>query len=98
MTVDMVKEVKTLMKMAVNWRKGYETWLTPDDDNDYVYQEFADEIVMHLLPYVNRLVETDYLSESDAKALVLFFFEQIEYLKQLSKEMASDHPPVSLWQ
>jgi hypothetical protein len=91
----MDKEVKTLMKMAVNWRKGYETWLTGDGD-EYVYEEFMDEIRTHLLPYVARLRELEYLSENDAKALVLFYMEQIEYLKELSRKMIAGDP-VELW-
>jgi hypothetical protein len=70
--------------MAVNWRKGYETWLDDSGDNDYVYAEFLDEIQTHLLPYVSRLIDSDILSQNDSKALVLFYFEQIEYLKEKS--------------
>jgi hypothetical protein len=91
----MVKEVETLMKMAVNWRKCYETWLTGDGD-EYLYEEFMDEITIHLLPYVNRLYETGYLSKNDSKALVMFYLEQIEYLKELSRKMTAGDP-VELW-
>jgi hypothetical protein len=83
----MIQEIKDLMKMAINWRRGYETWLTPDGDNDYVYQEFLDEIQEKLLPYVNRLVEVGSISTRDASALVQFYVEQIEYLKEKSDEL-----------
>jgi hypothetical protein len=83
----MIQEIKDLMKIAINWRRGYETWLTSDGDNDYVYREFFDEIQEQLLPYVNRLVETKAISDRDASALVQFYIEQIEYLKELSDGM-----------
>jgi hypothetical protein len=95
---DMIKEVKDLMRMAVNWRKGFETWLDDSGDNEYVYQEFVDEIQTHLIPYASRLVEIEAISNRDASALVLFYFEQVDYLKELSRRMAAkDSPPVDLW-
>lgn len=90
MTTDMKREVNDLMQMAVNWRRGYEGWLTPDDDNDYVYREFIEEMQTHLMPYLNRLREEGYLSDSDSTAMVNFYLEQVELLKIKSKKMKEE--------
>ena len=84
---DMIQEVKDLMRMAVNWRKGYESWLSTDGDNEYVFEEFVNEVQEHLLPYMNRMVEVGALSKKDASALVFFYMEQVEYLKEKSVEL-----------
>lgn len=75
------KEVESLKLMARNWKEGFKTWLTPGEDNSYVYQEFIEEIETILLPYVGRLVETKHLTPAEAKGLVEYYLAQVEDLK-----------------
>ena len=89
MTVDMKKEVRDLMRMAVNWRRGYESWLTGDGD-DYVFEEYLNEMTTHLLPYINRLRQTGYMSEKDVSAMTFFYLEQVQLLKERSQKIKEE--------
>lgn len=76
------KEVETLKLMARNWKGGFMTWIEPGTDNSYVYQQFAEDIETHALPYIARLAEMDHLTSKEAKELIDYFYEQIKKLKE----------------
>lgn len=71
------------MKMARNWRDDYERLMVPGEDNEHLFKDFLEEINTHLVPYVTRMQETECISRNDASALIFYFVEQIEYLKEL---------------
>ena len=79
-------ELKTLMLMVSNWRRGYETWLTPGD-NDYVFEEFVSDIKMHISPYVERLLAIDYITQAEGTEFFLYIMEQVDELKRKADEL-----------
>jgi hypothetical protein len=81
--------------MAENWRRGFEAWLTGENDG-YVFQEYLDEIQLHLLPYIVRMVATGYINQAEAANLTSHFLKQIDLLKEMSERMG-DNPPTALW-
>lgn len=81
-----LKEINTLKQMARNWARGYKTWIVPGDDNDYVYQEFLDEIHTHLAPYVNRLLKMEYLTPGEAEDIIKYFVEQMLELREYADQ------------
>ena len=86
MEENVIKELETLKGMLNNWKKGFLSWASPDGDNDYVLMEFAEEIQQQIYPYVTRLLETKYLTQSEAKEFMDYCFSQVEDLRdQLSK-------------
>jgi len=79
-------ELETLKMMVSNWRRGYETWLTPGD-NEYVFEEFVEDIQIHLAPYVERLLQTEYWSDKEGTELSLYILSQLEELKGKANEL-----------
>ena len=81
------EELNVLKGMLDNWKTGFLSWASPDGDNEHVLLEFAEEIQIHIYPYVKRLFETDYLTQVEAKEFMNYCFGQVEDLRvQLSKE------------
>jgi hypothetical protein len=87
MEENVVKELETLKGMLENWKRGFASWASPDGDNEYVLQEFVDEVRQHLYPYVTRLRETKYLSDSEAKEFMDYCFSQVEDLRNQLNEV-----------
>ncbi len=86
MEENVIKELDSLKGMLNNWKRGFLSWASPDGDNDYVLLEFTEEIQQHMYPYVTRLLETEHLSQPEAKEFMDYCFTQVEDLRdQLSK-------------
>jgi hypothetical protein len=86
MEANVIKELDTLKQMLNNWKRGFLGWASPDGDNEYVLMEFAEEIQQQLYPYVNRLLEANHLSPSEAKEFMDYCNNQVEDLRdQLNK-------------
>lgn len=80
------EELEVLKGMLENWKRGFLSWASLDEDNDNVLQEFVEEVQLHVYPYVKRLVETDHLSEAEAKVFMSYCLNQVEDLRvKLSK-------------
>lgn len=85
--VNIQKEVNDLKQIAQNWYTGYKTWIHPDGPNEYVYEEFTEELQMVMLPYIQRLYLTEYLTKPEARELADFVFGQVERLREYGKEI-----------
>jgi len=86
MEENVIKELDTLKGMLNNWKRGFLTWASPDGDNEYVLLEFREEIDSQLYPYVTRLLETEHLSQSEAREFMDYCYAQVEDLRdQLDK-------------
>ena len=81
MEENVFNEIYTLKKMVANWKRSFMTWATPDGDNDYIIIEFNDEIQQHLYPYVTRLLETEHLTEPEARELMNHCYAEVEDLR-----------------
>ena len=76
------KEVETLKLMMSNWRRGFLTWHEPGVSNDYILQEFHEEITDQLLPYVSRLLHSEHLTHQEATELMDQCYAEIGILKK----------------
>jgi len=86
MEENVTEELDTLKGMLNNWKRGFLTWASPDGDNDYVLQEFSEDIQMHVYPYVTSLRAMKHLSDPEATKFMDYCFSQVEDLRdQLSK-------------
>ena len=85
------KELETLKGMVLNWKRGFLGWASPEGDNEYVIHEFSDEIQQQVYPFVRRMVETGYLTESEAKEFMNFCYSQVEDLRRQLEEMETSH-------
>jgi hypothetical protein len=80
------EELDVLKSMLDNWKTGFLSWAYDDGDNEHVLIEFTEEIHTHVYPYVNRLIQTGYISAEEAREFMNYCLEQVEDLRiQLSK-------------
>jgi hypothetical protein len=86
MEANVREELDVLKAMLDNWKRGFLSWASPDGDNEHVLLEFTEEIQINVYPYVTRLLQTNYLSDAEAKEFMDYCFSQVEDLRiQLSK-------------
>ena len=77
------KEVDDLKMMARNWKRGYATnWIQIGEDNEYVFEEFTEDIINNFHPYINRLVECGHLTQAEAGELVNYVHGQVQELRE----------------
>jgi len=81
MEENVIKELNNLKGMMLNWKKSFLGWASPGRDNDYVYQDFSEDIQTLVYPYVRRLYETKHLSDSEAKEFMDYCYSQVEDLR-----------------
>lgn len=84
------KELDALRSMLHNWKTGFMSWASPDGDNEYVCLEFTEDIQTNIYPYVRRLFETNYLSDSEAKEFMIYCYGQVEDLRARLGEVETD--------
>jgi hypothetical protein len=74
------KELEAIRGMVLTWKKSHLAVADPDGGDEFLAEEFSDEIRMHVYPYVRRLRENNYLQESEASELLDFCYAQVEDL------------------
>ena len=87
MEENVIKELNTLKGMMLNWKKSFLGWASPEGDNDYVYQDFSEDIQVLVYPYVRRLYETKHLSVSEAEEFMNNCYRQVEDLRDQLKNV-----------
>ena len=92
------KELDTLEQMVFNWKASYLGFATPEGGNDFLLEEFQEEIMTYISPYVRRLYECEYLSPGEAEEFMDHCYDQVEDLRRLMRELET--PPVKqgAWQ
>jgi hypothetical protein len=81
------KELDALKGMMLNWKRGFFGWASPEGDNDYVLQEFTEEIQKYIYPYVIRLIQTEHLSNLEAKEFMQYCYGQVEDLRDQMRQV-----------
>ena len=61
-----VKELKDLESMIINWSKHYVNQIDVHGGNDYLIEDFKEEISFYIVPYIRRLYHCDYLTQEEA--------------------------------
>jgi hypothetical protein len=87
MEENVIKELKNLEGMVLNWKRSFLGWASPEGDNDYVYQDFSEDIQKLVYPYVRRLYETNHLSASEAEEFMNNCYRQVEDLRDQLKDV-----------
>lgn len=77
------KEIKDLKEILNNWKRGFISWATPDGGNEFIIEEFLEEIHQQLFPHVNRLFEMKHLTLEEAKDFRDYCFNEVNNLAKL---------------
>ena len=49
--------------MVRNWKSNYLEYATPEGNNDFLLEEFQEEITTYMSPYLRRLYQCEYLTD-----------------------------------
>jgi hypothetical protein len=78
---NVLKEVEALRQMVLAWKKSYLESVPPDGGGEFLAKEFLEEIETNLYPYLKRLCECNYLTQSEADEFLGFCYNQVEDLR-----------------
>lgn len=96
MEEDIRKELETLKGMVLTWKKSYLEWAPPEGGGEYLAQEFLEEIETHVYPFVRRLCDCDYLSQSEAAEFLDSCYNEVEDLRNSLRQAEAEQPDV-IW-
>jgi len=86
MAPNVKEEIETLKLMARNWKHGYKSWIQLGEDNEYVYEDFTEDIITHMHPYMQRFVECEHLTSAEAGDLLEYCHGQVQKLREETEE------------
>jgi hypothetical protein len=93
------KELDTLEQMLFNWKASYLGFATADGGNDFLLEEFQEEISTYISPYVRRLFQCEYINATEAEEFMDQCYNQVEELRLQIQELEGPGPGKSgLWQ
>jgi hypothetical protein len=92
------QELDTLEKMVRNWKRGYLEYASPDGNNDFLVQEFQEEINTYISPYLRRLFQCEHLTQPEAEEFLNACYSQVDILR--AEIQAVETPPAKpgIWQ
>ena len=93
------KELDTIKTMVLRWQKSYLGWATSDRGNEYLLEEFSEEISRHVSPLVRRLYENQFISLSEHHEFMESCYSQINELSDLIKKKEAEYkqPQKGIW-
>jgi hypothetical protein len=96
------QELDAMEMMVSNWQGVYLSDATPEGNNDFLVEEFQEEITTYMGPYVRRLFQCDHITAEEAGEFLNFCHSQVEELRNLIREAerGAEPPPAKLgiWQ
>ncbi len=90
------KELETLRGMVLAWKKSYLGEAPADGGGEFLAGEFLEEIETHVYPYVKRLYECNYLSQSEMREFLDFCYKEVEDLRRALAEAPAQQPE-TIW-
>ena len=92
------KELDTIKRLVLRWKKSYLEWATPDGPNEYLLEEFSEEISMYVSPFLRRFLDANYLSPYEHNEFLESCYSQINELRDLIKKKEAEHKqPKGVW-
>lgn len=59
------KEINDLHNMVQNWKKDYLRSYDEEGGNEWLLDDFVEEITLYLMPYVTRLAQCDHIDKNE---------------------------------
>lgn len=82
MEQNVVKELRSLETMVLNWKRDYLSMRTPEGGDEFLADDFQEEIATHVSPFVRRLHENNHLSLSEAHEFLDVCCSHVEELRR----------------
>jgi len=81
------KELDALEQMVLNWKRNYLEYATPEGNNDFLLEEFHEEISTYMSPYLRRLFQCEYITPQEAEGFLNQCYGQVDDLRRLIQEL-----------
>jgi len=79
-------ELEILKGMMLAWKEDYSRLASPEGGDEYLCQDFSLEIEEYVYPYLRRMMETDHISQDQAREFLEFCYRQVMELRDLIEE------------
>jgi len=83
------KELEILQGMVLNWKRNYLGWAPSDGGGEFLARELSEEIETHVYPYIRRMYECNYLTQSEVNEFLEGCYSQVEDLHNTLVEMGA---------
>jgi len=83
MEQNVIKELQSLETMVLNWKSNYLSMRTPEGGDEFLADDFQEEITTHVSHFVRRLHENNHLSLSEAHEFLDVCYSHVEELRKL---------------
>jgi uncharacterized coiled-coil DUF342 family protein len=84
------KELDTIRKLIVRWKKSYLGWVDPAGGNDYLLEEFSEEISTYVSPLIRRFWEGNFLTRDEVHEFLEDCYSQVNELRDLIEEVEAE--------
>jgi hypothetical protein len=91
------KELDALEAMVLNWKRNYLDYATPEGNNDFLVEEFQEEISTYMSPYLRRLYQCEYITAAQAEEFLNACYSQVEELRAQIREVETPPEKPGLW-
>ena len=91
------QELEALEVMVLNWKRSYLEHATPDGNNDFLVEEFHEEITTYMSPYLRRLYQCEHLTQPEAEEFLNACYSQVDDLRAQICELESPPAKPGLW-
>jgi hypothetical protein len=92
------QELEALEVMVLNWQRNYLEFATPDGNNDFLVEEFQEEITTYMSPYLRRLFQCEHLTQHEAEEFLNTCYRQVEVLQAQIQELETPLVKSGIWQ
>jgi hypothetical protein len=92
------QELEALEMMARNWKRTYLRDATPEGNNDFLVEEFQEEISVYMGPYLRRLCQCEHITVEEAEEFLNFCDSQVEDLRNRIREVETAPAETGVWQ
>jgi hypothetical protein len=96
------QELDAMVMMVSNWKGVYLSDATPEGNNDFLVEEFQEEMTTYMGPYLRRLFQCDHITAEEAEEFRNYCHSEVEDLRSLIREVEREAEPppakLGLWQ
>jgi hypothetical protein len=91
------QELDSLEQMVLNWKRDYLEYATPEGNNDFLLEEFREEISTYISPYLRRLFQCEHLTAQEAEGFLNQCYDQVDDLRAMIKELETPPAKQGVW-
>jgi hypothetical protein len=92
------QELEALELMVLNWKQNYLEYATPDGNNDFLVEEFQEEITTYMSPYLRRLFQCEHLTQQEAEEFLNACYSQVDVLRAQIRGVETPPAKPGIWQ